>query len=313
MADAGGHAMSMVRHVVVDAGSTGQRIDNYLIKILKKVPKSRVYRMLRTGEVRVDGKRVQPLFRLEAGQTLRIPPVSGLDDHEAPRPPAALVDALRRRVLYECDQFLVIDKPAGTAVHGGSGIAVGLIEALKSDREDFLELVHRLDRDTSGVLLLARSPAALKSLQVAFKTRQVRKFYRAVVVGHLQAKGQVIDVPLQRYLTVSGERRVRPDAESGQSAMTRITTLTAGEVVTTLRVEILTGRTHQIRVHLASLGHPVVGDDKYGAPDADVSKAAGRLLLHAERIEFALDGRDFAFEARVPGVFQLIQESGAGA
>ncbi len=299
--------MNVVRHVVVEADGDGQRVDNYLLKILKKVPKSRIYRMLRTGEVRVDGKRVQPVFRLVVGQTLRIPPVTGMVEGEVVRAPQVLLDALRRRVLFQSEQLLVLDKPAGLAVHGGSGIALGVIEALKSSYPGFLELAHRLDRGTSGVLLLARTPATLKHLQASFREREVRKRYRAVVEGRIEVSALRIDEPLKRYTTTGGERRVKIDSEEGQSALSQVTTLVAGVQASTVQVEIDTGRTHQIRVHLANLGHPVVGDDKYGDATSDLAAKAGRMLLHAEHIEFNLEGVAFSFDAPLPAVFETVQ------
>jgi 23S rRNA pseudouridine955/2504/2580 synthase len=298
--------------MTVDPASNGQRIDNYLIKILKKVPKSRIYRMLRSGEVRVDGKRVQPLFRLVEGQMVRVPPVTGVDEaEEVVRPPTQLVEALQRRILHQDTDLLVLDKPAGIAVHSGSGNALGAVEALKAVMDGFLELVHRLDRDTSGVLLFARSPRVLKSLQLAFRERAVSKIYRAVVHGRLDVHSKQISSPLRRYLSASGERRVRVDDAGGQEANTTVTTLAAGDLVSTLQVEIGTGRTHQIRVHLAELGHPVVGDEKYGEQDPRLNRLAGRLLLHAERIAFSLDGQSHLYEARVPDVFSIVQCSPA--
>jgi len=297
-----------VQNVTVDQASDGQRIDNYLIKILKKVPKSRIYRMLRSGEVRVDGKRIQPLFRVVVGQTVRIPPVIAAPvDSEAVRPPSQLIESLQRRILYQDSDLLVLDKPAGIAVHAGSGVSLGAIEVLKSVTDGFLELVHRLDRDTSGVLLLARSPRVLKSLQASFRERLVTKIYRAVVHGHLAVNSLEISSPLQRYLSASGERRVRVDAETGRQAVTTVTTLVAGDVVSTVQVGIGTGRTHQIRVHLAELGHPVVGDEKYGEKERGPTRLAGRLLLHAEIIQFDLEDRPHQYVARVPDVFFSVQ------
>lgn len=296
-----------VTYVQVGEDGDGQRVDNYLLKILKGVPRTRIYRLLRKGEVRVDGKRVAPLVRLQTGQTLRLPPVA-TSSRTTERPPQAMVDALERRIIAEEEEFLVLDKPAGTAVHGGSGIAVGVIEALGQTRSGFLELVHRLDRDTSGILLLAKTPLALRLLQNAFRQRRVDKRYRVVVHGQWRDRDLLVDRPLTRYLTPNGERRVRVD-DAGQSASSRFHLLQEGRGVSTLEVELLTGRTHQIRVHAASVGHPVVGDSKYGGgmSPATIDVVAGRLLLHAHHIRFVLGERAWEFSATVPASFDNVQ------
>lgn len=300
--------MTEVTHAVVGLDGDGQRIDNYLLKLLKGVPRTRIYRLLRRGEVRVDGKRVPPLFRLQTGQTLRIPPVTTAT-RVMVRPPRAMVESLERRILAEETDFLVLDKPAGTAVHSGSGVTVGVIEALAAGRTGFLELVHRLDRDTSGLLLLAKSPQALRSLQTEFRQRSIGKRYRVVVLGNWTMGDQLVEFALTRFLTPNGERRVRVDSQ-GQTASSRFRIHQSGQQVSTLIVELLTGRTHQIRVHAAALGHPVVHDNKYGASEGwqqAVNEAAGRLLLHAHELEFEHAGRLWQFEAPVPPLFDEIQ------
>ena len=301
--------MTEVTYVVVGPDGDGQRIDNYLLKHLKGVPRTRIYRLLRKGEVRVDGKRVAPLFRLLVGQTLRIPPVT-TSTRVMVRPPQAMVESLERRIIAEEADFLVLDKPAGTAVHSGSGVSVGVIEALTAGRSGFLELVHRLDRDTSGLLLLAKSPQALRSIQTEFRQRSVVKCYRVVVLGSWELADQVVHYPLTRYLTANGERRVRVDPE-GQMATSRFRIYKSGQQVSTLDVDLLTGRTHQIRVHAAAMGHPVVHDDKYGVGEGwqkSINDAAGRLLLHAHELEFKHAGRLWQFTAPVPLVFDETQQ-----
>ncbi len=297
-----------VTHVIVGQDGDGQRIDNYLLKLLKGVPRTRIYRLLRKGEVRADGKRVPPLYRLQAGQTLRIPPVTTAT-RTMVRPPQAMVESLERRIVAEESDFLVLDKPAGTAVHSGSGVTVGVIEALTAGRSGFLELVHRLDRDTSGLLLLAKTPQALRALQTGFRERSVGKRYRVVVLGNWTGSDQLVEFPLTRYLMANGERRVRIDPQ-GQAASSRFRLLAPGRLVSTLEVELLTGRTHQIRVHAAGLGYPVVRDDKYGVSEGwqqTINDAAGRLLLHAHELEFEHAGTRWRFLAPVPPLFEEIQ------
>lgn len=301
--------MTEVTYVVVGPDGDGQRIDNYLLKHLKGVPRTRIYRLLRKGEVRVDGKRVAPLFRLLVGQTLRIPPVT-TSTRVMVRPPQAMVESLERRIIAEEGDFLVLDKPAGTAVHSGSGVSVGVIEALTAGRSGFLELVHRLDRDTSGLLLLAKSPEALRSIQTEFRQRSVGKCYRVVVLGSWELADQLVEYPLTRYLIGNGERRVRVDPD-GQMATSRFRILKSGRQVSTLDVDLMTGRTHQIRVHAAAMGHPVVNDDKYGVGEdwqKSINHAAGRLLLHAHTLSFEHAGRKWQFTAPVPPVFDEIQQ-----
>ncbi len=302
--------MSGVRHEVVDEGSAGQRVDNYLVKVLKGVPKTRIYRILRKGEVRVDGRRVKPTHRLAVGETIRIPPVATAEVIHK-RAPAEFVEALEARILAETPEYLAIDKPSGIAVHGGSGIQLGLVETLRSHRGGFLELVHRLDRDTSGVLLLAKTRASLKELHGAFRARATAKRYRLVVHGAWQGGERTVTHRLQRYSATSGERRVRVQHD-GQSAQTRFAPLIIGEHVSTLQAELVTGRTHQARVHALAEGHPIIGDEKYmPAPlrEARVNADAGRLLLHAESLRFVLGGQRVRLEAPVPDIFRQIQSA----
>jgi 23S rRNA pseudouridine955/2504/2580 synthase len=290
-----------VRHLLVDEGGEGQRLDNYLLKVLKGAPKTLVYRVIRSGEVRVNKGRAQADTRLTAGDTVRIPPLQLPD-------PAAVVPAPAREfpVLYEDEWLIAIDKPAGVAVHGGSGVSHGVIEQLRRARPQarFLELVHRLDRETSGVLLLAKKRSALTHLQDQFRARgpdkSVGKTYGALVVGEWPASLKVIDVPLHKYLTADGERRVRPareaDEEAGMAkrAITLVSVAQRLQGFTLLDVTIKTGRTHQIRVHLAQAGHPIAGDDKYGDFELNRRLARGeglpfrltRMFLHARRLRF---------------------------
>jgi 23S rRNA pseudouridine955/2504/2580 synthase len=288
--------------LTVDDDSAGQRLDNYLMRHLKGVPKTHVYRIIRSGEVRVNKGRVSADDRLQGGDLVRLPPVRISERvAEKSREMAAAALAAPSRefvVLFEDDQLLAIDKPAGVAVHGGSGVSFGVIEQLRMARPQasFLELVHRLDRETSGILLLAKKRSALRQLQDQFRERETGKTYLALVVGQWPAKRKVLDKSLHKYLLPDGERRVRVVAKDDPDAMAALTLVKVreqGAGFALLEVTIRTGRTHQIRVHLASEGFPIAGDDKYG--DFDLNKSlqrasAGlplkRMFLHAWRLQF---------------------------
>jgi 23S rRNA pseudouridine955/2504/2580 synthase len=270
--------------VEVDSASEGQRVDNFLLRLCKGVPRSHVYRILRTGQVRVNSRRVDATYRLQPGDRVRIPPMRLARRAEKTAPP------LHLPVVYEDDALLVVDKPAGTAVHGGSGISFGAIEQMRAARPQlkFLELAHRLDRDTSGLLILAKKRSALTALHAALRGGKVRKCYLALVKGRWRDDKRRVDLPLKKYLTKSGERRVSVDRE-GRESHTVFRRERAFRDCTLLSAELLTGRTHQIRVHLAHLGFPVAGDDKYG--DFDLNRALAkqglkRMFLHAFELEF---------------------------
>jgi 23S rRNA pseudouridine955/2504/2580 synthase len=292
-----------VRRVRVDESGAGQRLDNFLIRLLKGVPKTHVYRVIRSGEVRVNKGRAAADTRLAIGDEVRVPPVR-VAERTAPDAPAREFP-----ILYEDDHMIALDKPAGVAVHGGSGVSFGVIEQLRRARPQarFLELVHRLDKETSGILLVAKKRSALTSLQDQFRARDTGKTYAALVVGRWPANRKVIDVPLHRYLTAEGERRVRADDE-GRRSITLVKVVRHwGDAYTLLDVTIKTGRTHQIRVHLAHEGHPIVGDDKYG--DFALNKALARaptgfarMFLHARRITFAhpASGERIELESPLP-------------
>lgn len=295
-----------VRYVEVDEAE-GQRLDNFLIRELAGVPKSRVYRLLRRGEVRVNGGRVGPNYRLKKGDRIRVPP------HEAKpaaitTPSPKLIDWLERSILHEDDSVIVIDKPSGIAVHGGSGISSGVIEALRARAGGSrLELAHRLDRDTSGCLVLAKNRATLTEWHAAFREGRVRKTYDVLVYGRWPRRLRTVDLSLARYALKSGERRVRVAAE-GQAARTDFEIRTPGSHGTWLRCHPHTGRTHQIRVHCGASGHAVVGDSKY-ASDEELafSKALGvkRLCLHASSVALIdANGRRRRFDAPIPDDFE---------
>ena len=295
-----------VNHVEIDGDDAGQRIDNFLLRRLKGVPKARIYRMLRRGEVRVNGGRANPRQRLAAGDRVRIPPVRTAPSPTLAAPGQAVIDRLERGILFEDEGLLVIDKPSGLAVHGGSGIRLGLIEALRAGRsERFLELAHRLDRDTSGCLMIAKSRSALAQLHRLLRAQQVRKTYELIVSGSWPHRQTVVERPLHRYVTAAGERRVRVDAQ-GKPARTTFSVVRDCDAATWLSARLHSGRTHQIRVHAAASGHPVLGEDKYEtAASEQCSKAAAvnRLCLHAARLSFEWDGAHRRFEAPLPTLF----------
>lgn len=257
-----------VRKVAVGPGDAGQRIDNFLMKQLSGVPKSHVYRLLRSGQVRVDGGRVKPERKLVQGEEVRIPPVRETEKGETVRPPDALLNRLRAAIIHEDEHYLAISKPSGLSAHAGTGIAYGVIEVARAwGRHEFLELCHRLDRDTSGVLLLAKSRPALLRAQRAFKHGEAEKRYFALLVGRWRGEDRDVDAALVRSAIAGGERRVRVDEEDGKPSKSRFSPKSRYSIATLCEVQIFSGRTHQIRVHAAALGHPVAGDDKYGERD----------------------------------------------
>ena len=303
-----------VKTLLVDEESAGQRLDNYLLRHLKGVPKTHVYRIIRTGEVRINKGRVNADTRVQTGDLVRVPPVRVASvDISAPVAPGREFP-----VLMEDEQMMAIDKPAGVAVHGGSGVSFGVIEQLRQARPGarMLELVHRLDRDTSGVLLVAKKRSALTRLQDQFRDRETGKTYMALVKGQWPSNKKVIDLPLQRYLIPNGagegERRVRIAHKDDANAQRAITLVRVSRLVgdySLLEVTIKTGRTHQIRVHLASQGYPIVGDDKYGDFELNKRLAAlgmKRMFLHAWRLQFIhpQTGRSETVEAALPEELQ---------
>lgn len=296
---------SVVTRVRIDESAEGQRLDNFLVSLLKGVPKAHVYRVIRSGEVRVNKGRASADTRLAIGDEVRVPPVRVADRSEvAPAPPREFP------VVREDEHLIAVDKPAGVAVHGGSGVSFGVIEQLRRARPQakFLELVHRLDKETSGLLLIAKRRPALTALQDQLRERETGKTYAALVVGDWPASRKVIDVPLHKFLTGEGERRVRA-VEAGHEDAKRSITLV--KVVrrfagfTLLDVTIKTGRTHQIRVHLAHEGHPIVGDAKYGDFAANKAIARGaakfeRMFLHAKRLRFTHPATGEVIELEAP-------------
>jgi 23S rRNA pseudouridine955/2504/2580 synthase len=293
-----------VKWLVVGEESEAQRIDNFLLRELRGVPKSHVYRVLRSGEVRVNSGRVKPDYRLQVGDRVRIPPVRVSDKKPPPPRPLDLP------VAFEDASLLVIDKPTGVAVHGGSGVSFGVIESLRAARPQakFLELAHRLDRDTSGLLILCKKRSALVELHRMLREGEVRKIYLAVVKGLLEKNTLELRESLHKYVTASGERRVSVK-QDGLSALTRIRKLRNSTDFSLLEVELMTGRTHQIRVHLAHAGYPIVGDDKYG--DFALNRQLKqRLLLHAAKLAFRhpVSGETVKLESPLPAEMKAFLE-----
>jgi 23S rRNA pseudouridine955/2504/2580 synthase len=314
-------AKAAVKIVRVGDEFAGQRLDNFLLRELKGVPKTHVYRIIRSGEVRLNKGRAAADTRVEAGDEVRVPPVRLPERVEDPS--ARPAPAREFPILLEDEHVLAVDKPAGVAVHGGSGVSFGVIEQLRQARPaaKFLELVHRLDRETSGVLLVAKKRSALTGLQDQFRGRETGKTYLALVSGAWPANKKVIDLPLHKYLLggdeeAAGERRVRVVGKDDPDGMRSITLVKVARrlgAFTLLEVTIKTGRTHQIRVHLSSQGHPIVGDDKYG--DFDLNKSLQRqglrrMFLHAWRLQFRHPATEepVALEAPLPADLRQFAE-----
>jgi 23S rRNA pseudouridine955/2504/2580 synthase len=307
-----------VTQAIVTEDEQGQRLDNFLLKICKGVPKSHVYRILRSGEVRVNRKRADASYRLQLGDILRIPPVRIAQKAEEIVAGAEIKAELP--ILYEDEALLVVDKPSGIAVHGGSGVSFGVIEALRRQRPlaKFLELAHRLDRETSGILLIGKKRSALVALHDMFRdgglggARGADKRYLVLIKGRWMDPLRQVKLPLLKYLLDSGERRVRV-AEQGKAAHTVFRLLARWENFSLLEAELKTGRTHQIRVHLAHLGYPIAGDEKYG--DFALNKALPkdglkRMFLHAWKMHFAhpTSGEALALEAALPDALQTFMQ-----
>ena len=299
-------AAAAVRTLTVDAEAAGQRLDNLLLRLLKGVPKTHVYRVIRSGEVRINSARARADTRVAAGDLIRVPPMRLAEPRRAP-----LVPAREFPLLYEDEYLLAIDKPAGVAVHGGSGVASGVIEQLRRARPQarFLELVHRLDKETSGVLLLAKKRSALTALQEQFRSRGTGKIYLALVFGAWPRNLKVIDLALHKTLDAAGERHVRvvdADHADGRRSISLVRVLQPVGDETLLEVTLKTGRTHQIRVHLAASGHPIVGDPKYGdfARNRAFAQAHGfrRMFLHARQLAFdhPASGERLSLDAPLP-------------
>ena len=303
---AGMPGMSGVQYVEVSAERAGQRLDNFLLGQLKGLPRPHVYRILRTGEVRVNGRRAKPDYRIQAGDRVRLPPLQRAATIEPTAPPAGLMGEIAGRILYEDDHLLAVNKPAGLAVHAGTGVAYGLIDVLRALRPHFpeLNLVHRLDRGTSGCLVVAKTRADLLMLNRAFADRACGKVYMALTAGHWAQARTIVRQALDVEHREQGERSVRVDAERGQAAVSRFQEIERFPGSSLVRVEIDTGRTHQIRVHAAAAGHVMAGDDRYGKHDFNRQMARmglRRMFLHAAELVLPLaDGKPLRFKAPLP-------------
>ncbi len=303
---------STVQLIEIDENASGQRVDNYLLKILKGVPKSRIYRILRKGEVRVNKGRVKASVKLQLGDVLRVPPIRTSNEDEIKVAGKWMLETLENAIIYEDKRLLIINKPSGIAVHGGSGISIGVIEAfrqLRPEQKD-LELIHRLDRDTSGCLMIAKKRSCLRSIQAMLSNKtKLEKHYLAVVHGKWPRRKQHVDAPLVKNTLKSGERISSVDA-NGKSALTRISLLDQSTDYSLLALQPITGRTHQLRVHCQYTGYPIVGDEKYGLELQDAAlKRQGmrRLMLHASRLVIPATEpgeKTISVEAPVDGSFQ---------
>lgn len=306
-----------VSYVEAQPGDEGQRLDNFLLRTLGAVPRSLVYRILRTGEVRVNGRRAKPAYRMAAGDRVRLPPLQRTgrkDDSEPPKTPSkSLREFVAAAVIHEDRDLIVVNKPPGVAVHGGSGVSFGVIEALRAVHPQLkeLELVHRLDRETSGCLLVAKRRAVLRDLHAQLRERTMEKRYLALVAGRWPFGAKTIDLPLKTNLKQGGERVVRVHSE-GQEAVTTFTPIEQfGKVATLLDIALGTGRTHQIRVHAAHAGYPVAGDEKYGDREKDAKlKPYGlsRMFLHAASLTFRRGEEPFSVTAPLPQDLQSVLE-----
>ena len=294
---------TQVQFVDIDEDMAGQRIDNFLRNQLKNIPKSMIYRIVRKGEVRVNKKRIKAEYKLKAGDLVRIPPVTIEEKTEDSVPSTKLnkVSELEQCIIYEDDHMLILNKPSGTAVHGGSGLKFGAIEALRALRPDarFLELVHRIDRDTSGILLIAKKRSALRHLQAQFREKTVQKYYFALVMGEWKNSCKVVNAPLLKN-EVNSIVRVNPN---GKASETRFRVLEKFQDATLVQASPITGRTHQIRVHAQYTGHPIAWDDRYGDRrfDAYTGKVGlNRLFLHAANIKFTHPGSEEKMDISAP-------------
>lgn len=295
-----------VQQLTVTEEEVGQRLDNYLIRILKGAPKSLIYRIIRKGEVRINKGRAKPDRKLAAGDVVRVPPVRVTEPTETPNPGKGLRHAIESAIIYESKELLVVNKPSGLAVHGGSGISLGLIESLRAMYGDsvYLELVHRLDRDTSGCVMVAKKRSMLRYLQNLLVTQHgIDKRYLALVAGHWSKRKTLINAPLRKNELQSGERVVRV-SEEGKPSKTEFRLVERYDDYTLVEAKPITGRTHQIRVHAQHAGHPLIGDDKYGDEETNKlmkRKGVKRLFLHAASLRVKMpDDTTLLIEAPLP-------------
>lgn len=307
-----GQTQTRVRELRIDEEGAGQRIDNFLLKQLKGVPKSRIYRILRKGEVRVNQGRIKPTYRLQAGDLVRIPPVRTGGRGDEVRPAERTLELIERAIVYEDRGYLVLNKPSGLAVHGGSGVSYGVIEGLRALRPQakFLELAHRLDRDTSGCLLIAKKRSALRAFHELQRSGKVDKQYLCLVMGRWEGGRRRVDAPLRKNTLRSGERVVRV-ADDGKPALSLFEPVALyGEMASLMRIQLITGRTHQVRVHARFSGHPIAGDDKYGDSGFNRTmqrQGLRRLFLHASRLSFPNpEGGELIVEAPIEPALEAL-------
>jgi 23S rRNA pseudouridine955/2504/2580 synthase len=293
-----------VRLVEVSDAESGQRLDNYLLRVLNGVPKTRIYKAVRKGEVRINKGRAKPETKLQAGDTVRIPPFQEAIKSVPKAASHHWVARLGASIVLETDQLLVINKPSGLAVHGGSGVNAGLIETLRLmyPEQRYLELVHRLDRDTSGLIMVAKRASLLRDLHAQLRGGRIDKRYQALVIGRWPAHLKRIDAPLEKFSLPSGERRVKVSGE-GRRSLTEFRVLRRWTQATLVEAKPVTGRTHQIRVHCRHANMPILGEQKYETPESEIltsSLSVPRLFLHAAKLSFDLDGKRQTLEAPLP-------------
>lgn len=298
-----------VRYLTVDDEHDGQRLDNFLFRLYRRIPKARIYRAIRKGEIRIDKKRAKPESRLTAGQTIRIPPITA-PEKQTITVTHADKQNIKQSILFEDDELIVFDKPSGVAVHGGSGVNYGVIESLRQcyPEHQYMELIHRLDRDTSGILLIAKKAKILRECHRLLRENKVKKQYCVLVAGHWPESLNEVNEPLKKNILVSNERIVTVDP-AGKPSLTKFAVIARyGQLATLLKATLVTGRTHQIRVHTAHHQHPVIGDEKYGELAVNnrfKSLGLNRLFLHAESVKFTMvDHPAYQFHADLPGDLQ---------
>ncbi len=305
--------LSGVRYLKVRAEEAGQRIDNYLLRVLKDVPRSHIYRLLRSGQVRVNKGRAKPMRKLSAGDEIRLPPLRQAETGVVARPPDAMLERVRGAVLQEDAELLVVNKPPGLAAHAGTDVRFGMIEALRAARPEltYLELAHRLDREASGVLVLAKNRATLTALHTALREREAHKTYLALVAGNWPDKLRHVRLALVKNAVRGGERMVEA-GEEGKEAHSEFEVVQRfGRLATLVRVTLHTGRTHQIRAHAELSGHPVAGDPKYGERETDRKLreyGLKRMFLHSERLRVDLPSGRYDLRAPLPADLEQILE-----
>lgn len=306
------NANQTVRFLTITENEEGQRLDNFLITALKGAPRTLIYRIVRTGEVRVNKGRIKPEYRLQIGDIVRVPPIRLSEEAPAPVPSPQLSQSLSDRILYNQDGIIVLNKPTGLAVHGGSGVAYGAIEALRAiyPQKEFLELVHRLDRDTSGLLMIAEKRSVLRVLHEQLRDGKMQKVYVALLAGKLKGGHHKVTAPLDKNNLASGERVVRVSRE-GKPAETHFQVIERFDNCTLVEARPLTGRTHQIRVHAQFLGHPILGDEKYTSNENNKTAkdqwGLNRLFLHARDLVLNVPGQDKPLELHCPLAPELAQ------